>query len=290
MIRLKKILVMSICLSIFINPILVKADELNIVEEQKVVEERKRERLEVEKEFDNAFQNKEIDEVEESGKITLDGDFSDWTNMPYFEDEDKYGNHSENILGYQYYIDKKDKENGKPYLYLRLDMDTMPVTHIRAWLVTNESTFNKFYENYNNRDKSTGCISTLENDKEGVKAYNINIEKLTSAEPYRVQVLKHNANLFKEQGYWVKEDSGSKYTAELRIPLEHVMGEDGGTNFNLVLGTDLYKYPTGDFIMTSITSGSTGPVFALGLGLVTVLGITIRKNKNSATIYKYKNI
>jgi len=280
-IRLKKILVMSICLSIFINPILVKADELNIVEEQKVVEERKRERLEVEKEFDNAFQNKEIDEVEESGKITLDGDFSDWTNMPYFEDEDKYGNHSENILGYQYYIDKKDKENGKPYLYLRLDMDTMPVTHIRAWLVTNESTFNKFYENYNNRDKSTGCISTLENDKEGVKAYNINIEKLTSAEPYRVQVLNHNANLFKEQGYWVKEDSGSKYTAELRIPLEHVMGEDGGTNFNLVLGTDLYKYPTGDFIMTSITSGSTGPVFALGLGLVTVLGITIRKNKNS---------
>lgn len=254
MIRLKKILVMSICLSIFINPILVKADELNIVEEQKVVEERKRERLEVEKEFDNAFQNKEIDEVEESGKITLDGDFSDWTNMPYFEDEDKYGNHSENILGYQYYIDKKDKENGKPYLYLRLDMDTMPVTHIRAWLVTNESTFNKFYENYNNRDKSTGCISTLENDKEGVKAYNINIEKLTSAEPYRVQVLNHNANLFKEQGYWVKEDSGSKYTAELRIPLEHVMGEDGGTNFNLVLGTDLYKYPTGDFIMTSITS------------------------------------
>ena len=281
MIRLKKILVMSICLSIFINPILVKADELNIVEEQKVVEERKRERLEVEKEFDNAFQNKEIDEVEESGKITLDGDFSDWTNMPYFEDEDKYGNHSENILGYQYYIDKKDKENGKPYLYLRLDMDTMPVTHIRAWLVTNESTFNKFYENYNNRDKSTGCISTLENDKEGVKAYNINIEKLTSAEPYRVQVLNHNANLFKEQGYWVKEDSGSKYTAELRIPLEHVMGEDGGTNFNLVLGTDLYKYPTGDFIMTSITSGSTGPVFALGLGLVTVLGITTRKNKNS---------
>ena len=281
MIRLKKILVMSICLSIFINPILVKADELNIVEEQKVVEERKRERLEVEKEFDNAFQNKEIDEVEESGKITLDGDFRDWTNMPYFEDEDKYGNHSENILGYQYYIDKKDKENGKPYLYLRLDMDTMPVTHIRAWLVTNESTFNKFYENYNNRDKSTGCISTLENDKEGVKAYNINIEKLTSAEPYRVQVLNHNANLFKEQGYWVKEDSGSKYTAELRIPLEHVMGEDGGTNFNLVLGTDLYKYPTGDFIMTSITSGSTGPVFALGLGLVTVLGITIRKNKNS---------
>ena len=281
MIRLKKILVMSICLSIFINPILVKADELNIVEEQKVVEERKRERLEVEKEFDNAFQNKEIDEVEESGKITLDGDFSDWTNMPYFEDEDKYGNHSENILGYQYYIDKKDKENGKPYLYLRLDMDTMPVTHIRAWLVTNESTFNKFYENYNNRDKSTGCISTLENDKEGVKAYNINIEKLTSAEPYRVQVLNHNANLFKEQGYWVKEDSGSKYTAELRIPLEHVMGEDGGTNFNLVLGTDLYKYPTGDFIMTSITSGSTGLVFALGLGLVTVLGITIRKNKNS---------
>lgn len=281
MIRLKKILVMSICLSIFINPILVKADELNIVEEQKVVEERKRERLEVEKEFDNAFQNKEIDEVEESGKITLDGDFSDWTNMPYFEDEDKYGNHSENILGYQYYIDKKDKENGKPYLYLRLDMDTMPVTHIRAWLVTNESTFNKFYENYNNRDKSTGCISTLENDKEGVKAYNINIEKLTSAEPYRVQVLNHNANLFKEQGYWVKEDSGSKYTAELRIPLEHVMGEDGGTNFNLVLGTDLYKYPTGDFIMTSITSGSTGSVFALGLGLVTVLGITIRKNKNS---------
>lgn len=281
MIRLKKILVMSICLSIFINPILVKADELNIVEEQKVVEERKRERLEVEKEFDNAFQNKEIDEVEESGKITLDGDFSDWTNMPYFEDEDKYGNHSENILGYQYYIDKKDKENGKPYLYLRLDMDTMPVTHIRAWLVTNESTFNKFYENYNNRDKGTGCISTLENDKEGVKAYNINIEKLTSAEPYRVQVLNHNANLFKEQGYWVKEDSGSKYTAELRIPLEHVMGEDGGTNFNLVLGTDLYKYPTGDFIMTSITSGSTGPVFALGLGLVTVLGITIRKNKNS---------
>ena len=281
MIRLKKILVMSICLSIFINPILVKADELNIVEEQKVVEERKRERLEVEKEFDNAFQNKEIDEVEESGKITLDGDFSDWTNMPYFEDEDKYGNHSENILGYQYYIDKKDKENGKPYLYLRLDMDTMPVTHIRAWLVTNEGTFNKFYENYNNRDKSTGCISTLENDKEGVKAYNINIEKLTSAEPYRVQVLNHNANLFKEQGYWVKEDSGSKYTAELRIPLEHVMGEDGGTNFNLVLGTDLYKYPTGDFIMTSITSGSTGPVFALGLGLVTVLGITIRKNKNS---------
>ena len=281
MIRLKKILVMSICLSIFINPILVKADELNIVEEQKVVEERKRERLEVEKEFDNAFQNKEIDEVEESGKITLDGDFSDWTNMPYFEDEDKYGNHSENILGYQYYIDKKDKENGKPYLYLRLDMDTMPVTHIRAWLVTNESTFNKFYENYNNRDKSTGCISTLENDKEGVKAYNINIEKLTSAEPYRVQVLNHNANLFKEQGYWVKEDSGSKYTAELRIPLEHVMGEDGGTNFNLVLGTDLYKYPTGDFIMTSITSRSTGPVFALGLGLVTVLGITIRKNKNS---------
>ena len=281
MIRLKKILVMSICLSIFINPILVKADELNIVEEQKVVEERKRERLEVEKEFDNAFQNKEIDEVEESGKITLDGDFSDWTNMPYFEDEDKYGNHSENILGYQYYIDKKDKENGKPYLYLRLDMDTMPVTHIRAWLVTNESTFNKFYENYNNRDKSTGCISTLENDKEGVKAYNINIEKLTSAELYRVQVLNHNANLFKEQGYWVKEDSGSKYTAELRIPLEHVMGEDGGTNFNLVLGTDLYKYPTGDFIMTSITSGSTGPVFALGLGLVTVLGITIRKNKNS---------
>lgn len=272
---------MSICLSIFINPILVKADELNIVEEQKVVEERKRERLEVEKEFDNAFQNKEIDEVEESGKITLDGDFSDWTNMPYFEDEDKYGNHSENILGYQYYIDKKDKENGKPYLYLRLDMDTMPVTHIRAWLVTNESTFNKFYENYNNRDKSTGCISTLENDKEGVKAYNINIEKLTSAEPYRVQVLNHNANLFKEQGYWVKEDSGSKYTAELRIPLEHVMGEDGGTNFNLVLGTDLYKYPTGDFIMTSITSGSTGPIFALGLGLVTVLGITIRKNKNS---------
>lgn len=281
MIRLRKILVMSICLSIFINPILVKADELNIVEEQKVVEERKRERLEVEKEFDNAFQNKEINEVEESGKITLDGDFSDWTNMPYFEDEDKYGNHSENILGYQYYIDKKDKENGKPYLYLRLDMDTMPVTHIRAWLVTNESTFNKFYENYNNRDKSTGCISTLENDKEGVKAYNINIEKLTSAEPYRVQVLNHNANLFKEQGYWVKEDSGSKYTAELRIPLEHVMGEDGGTNFNLVLGTDLYKYPTGDFIMTSITSGSTGPVFALGLGLVTVLGITIRKNKNS---------
>ena len=281
MIRLKKILVMSICLSIFINPILVKADELNIVEEQKVVEERKRERLEVEKEFDNAFQNKEIDEVEESGKITLDGDFSDWTNMPYFEDEDKYGNHSENILGYQYYIDKKDKENGKPYLYLRLYMDTMPVTHIRAWLVTNESTFNKLYENYNNRDKSTGCISTLENDKEGVKAYNINIEKLTSAEPYRVQVLNHNANLFKEQGYWVKEDSGSKYTAELRIPLEHVMGEDGGTNFNLVLGTDLYKYPTGDFIMTSITSGSTGPVFALGLGLVTVLGITIRKNKNS---------
>lgn len=272
---------MSICLSIFINPILVKADELDMVEEQKVVEERKRERLEVEKEFDNAFQNKEINEVEESGKITLDGDFSDWTNMPYFEDEDKYGNHSENILGYQYYIDKKDKENGKPYLYLRLDMDTMPVTHIRAWLVTNESTFNKFYENYNNRDKSTGCISTLENDKEGVKAYNINIEKLTSAEPYRVQVLNHNANLFKEQGYWVKEDSGSKYTAELRIPLEHVMGEDGGTNFNLVLGTDFYKYPTGDFIMTSITSGSTGPVFALGLGLVTVLGITIRKNKNS---------
>lgn len=281
MIRLKKILLMSICLSIFINPILVKADELDMVEEQKVVEERKRERLEVEKEFDNAFQNKEINEVEESGKITLDGDFSDWTNMPYFEDEDKYGNHSENILGYQYYIDKKDKENGKPYLYLRLDMDTMPVTHIRAWLVTNESTFNKFYENYNNRDKSTGCISTLENDKEGVKAYNINIEKLTSAEPYRVQVLNHNANLFKEQGYWVKEDSGSKYTAELRIPLEHVMGEDGGTNFNLVLGTDFYKYPTGDFIMTSITSGSTGPVFALGLGLVTVLGITIRKNKNS---------
>lgn len=242
---------------------------------------KERERLEVEKEFNNAFQNKEIDEVEESGKITLDGDFSDWTNMPYFEDEDKYGNHSENILGYQYYIDKRDKEDGKPYLYLRLDMDTMPVTHIRAWLVTNESTFNKFYENYNNRDKSTECISTLENDKEGVKAYNINIEKLTSAEPYRIQVLNHNANLFKEQGYWVKEDSGSKYTAELRIPLEHVMGEDGGTNFNLVLGTDLYKYPTGDFIMTSITSGSTGPVFALALGLVTVLGITTRKNKNS---------
>ena len=281
MIRLRKILLMSICLFIFINPILVKADELDMVEEQKVVEERKRERLEVEKEFNNAFQNKEINEVEESGKITLDGDFSDWTNMPYFEDEDKYGNHSENILGYQYYIDKKDKENGKPYLYLRLDMDTMPVTHIRAWLVTNESTFNKFYENYNNRDKSTECISTLENDKEGVKAYNINIEKLTSAEPYRIQVLNHNANLFKEQGYWVKEDSGSKYTAELRIPLEHVMGEDGGTNFNLVLGTDLYKYPTGDFIMTSITSGSTGPVFALALGLVTVLGITTRKNKNS---------
>lgn len=281
MIRLRNILLMSICLSIFINPILVKADELDMVEEQKVVEERKRERLEVEKEFNNAFQNKEIDEVEESGKITLDGDFSDWTNMPYFEDEDKYGNHSENILGYQYYIDKRDKEDGKPYLYLRLDMDTMPVTHIRAWLVTNESTFNKFYENYNNRDKSTECISTLENDKEGVKAYNINIEKLTSAEPYRIQVLNHNANLFKEQGYWVKEDSGSKYTAELRIPLEHVMGEDGGTNFNLVLGTDLYKYPTGDFIMTSITSGSTGPVFALALGLVTVLGITTRKNKNS---------
>lgn len=281
MIRLRKILLMSICLFIFINPILVKADELDMVEEQKVVEERKRERLEVEKEFNNAFQNKEIDEVEESGKITLDGDFSDWTNMPYFEDEDKYGNHSENILGYQYYIDKRDKEDGKPYLYLRLDMDTMPVTHIRAWLVTNESTFNKFYENYNNRDKSTECISTLENDKEGVKAYNINIEKLTSAEPYRIQVLNHNANLFKEQGYWVKEDSGSKYTAELRIPLEHVMGEDGGTNFNLVLGTDLYKYPTGDFIMTSITSGSTGPVFALALGLVTVLGITTRKNKNS---------
>lgn len=281
MIRLRKILLMSICLFIFINPILVKADELDMVEEQKVVEERKRERLEVEKEFNNAFQNKEINEVEESGKITLDGDFSDWTNMPYFEDEDKYGNHSENILGYQYYIDKRDKEDGKPYLYLRLDMDTMPVTHIRAWLVTNESTFNKFYENYNNRDKSTECISTLENDKEGVKAYNINIEKLTSAEPYRIQVLNHNANLFKEQGYWVKEDSGSKYTAELRIPLEHVMGEDGGTNFNLVLGTDLYKYPTGDFIMTSITSGSTGPVFALALGLVTVLGITTRKNKNS---------
>ena len=79
----------------------------------------------------------------------------------------------------------------------------------------------------------------------------------------------------------LKKMSGSKYTAELRIPLEHVMGEDGGTNFNLVLGTDLYKYPTGDFIMTSITSGSTGPVFALALGLVTVLGITTRKNKNS---------
>lgn len=279
--KFRKILLMAICLSIFINPVLVKADELDMVEEQKVVEERKRERLEVEKEFKNAFQNKEINDVEESGKITLDGDFSDWTSMPYFEDEDKYGKHSENILGYQYYIDKKDKVDGKSYLYLRLDMDTIPVTHIRAWLVTNESTFNKFYENYNNRDKSTECISTLENDKEGVKAYNINIEKLTSAESYRVQVLNHNASLFKEQGYWVKEDSGSKYTAELRIPLEHVMGEDGGTNFNLVLGTDLYKYPTGDFTMTSITSGSTGPVFALGLGLVTVLGITIRKNKNS---------
>ena len=56
MIRLRKILLMSICLSIFINPILVKADELDMVEEQKVVEERKRERLEVEKEFNNAFQ------------------------------------------------------------------------------------------------------------------------------------------------------------------------------------------------------------------------------------------
>lgn len=33
---------MSICLSIFINPILVKADELDMVEEQKVVEERER--------------------------------------------------------------------------------------------------------------------------------------------------------------------------------------------------------------------------------------------------------
>ncbi|WP_291682332.1 hypothetical protein [Clostridium sp.] len=42
MIRLRKILLMSICLSIFINPILVKADELDMVEEQKVVEERER--------------------------------------------------------------------------------------------------------------------------------------------------------------------------------------------------------------------------------------------------------
>lgn len=216
--------------------------------------------------------SEEIESINQGSGITLDGNMSDWSGIPYIKDTDKYGSHGEDITGGSYYIDKNEN-----YLYLKIDMKSTRVKYLRIWGVKNKDTFNEFLRKYNTGGGlESQLISTLENDKAGVVAFSVNIEKLTSSEPTRVQVLNDNANSFKEQGYWVDEGT---YSAEFRIPLDQLTGSDGSHNFDLVIGTDLYNWPTADFLMISFSSGSTGPIIAVGILLVVVTYISVKIRK-----------
>lgn len=235
--------------------------------------------IEQEKQFIKPFRlafNEDMDPITGEESIFLDGDMSDWSNINYLNDLDKYGPHGEDIIGASYYIDKSNN-----YLYLKVGLKSTRVKHLRIWGVKNKNTFNEFLRRYNTGGGiETGLISTLENDKAGVVSFSANIEKLTSSQPTRVQVLNHNANAFKEQGFWVDEANNM---AEFRIPLSELTGPDGSHNFDLVIGTDLYNWPTADFMMISLSSGSTGPIVAgtCGLLLVIIIAIKLRTNKNN---------
>lgn len=195
-------------------------------------------------------------------KIKLDGNMSEWTDIPYMKDIDKYGPHTEDILGASYYIDKEEN-----YMYLKVAVKDTRVKHIRVWCVKNKDVFNEFLRRYNaGGGLETGLISTLENAASGVVAFSANIEKLSQNEKTRVQVLNHKADSFKEQGYWVDEQNN---IVEFRVPLNQLTDADGSHNFNLILGTDLFKWPTADFLMVSISSGSTGAL--LGFGAVVIV-------------------
>ncbi|MEG0295203.1 MAG: hypothetical protein RR620_00710 [Clostridium sp.] len=273
---IKRTLLIALGLVVIFKPIIPKADEIDEVanEYNEVISEEKDEFKRV---FHESF-TEEIEAVEVNSDIKLDGKMNDWTNIPYIQDNDKYGPHNgENFTGFRYYVDKSDSVDGKPYLYLNVGLEKAKITHIRIWGVKNKDTFNKFlntYENPVNSSQNT-LISMLENDKAGVFAYSANIEKLTSSEPYRVQVLNHNASYFKEQGYWATTDNGG-LEAEFRVPLDGLVGDDGSLNFDLVLGTDLYNYPTADFMIASLASGSTGPMIAVVLGVLGVVFV-VRK-------------
>ncbi|MGL5354306.1 MAG: hypothetical protein ACRDA5_13465, partial [Clostridium sp.] len=183
----------------------------------------------------------------------------------------------EDITGASYYIDESNN-----YLYLKVGLKNTRVKHLRIWGVKNKDTFNEFLRRYNSGGGlETGLISTLENDKAGVVAFSANIEKLTSSEPMRVQVLNHNANDFKEQGYWFDEVNN---IAEFRIPLSELTGSDGSHNFDLIIGTDLYNWPTADFLMISLSSGSTGPIIMGVVGLILVLVIALKLRKGKANM------
>lgn len=203
----------------------------------------------------------------EGSRVNLDGDMSDWTSIPYMTDIDKYGPHTEDILGASYYIDKQEN-----YMYLKVAVKDKRVKHIRVWCVKNKDVFNEFLRRYNKGGGlETGLISTLENATSGVVSFSANIEKLSQNEKTRIQVLNHKANAFKEQGYWVDEQNN---IVEFRVPLNQLTDADGTHNFDLILGTDLFKWPTADFLMVSISSGSTGAVF--GIALIMILIIAIR--------------
>lgn len=202
--------------------------------------------------------------------IKLDGDMLDWTSIPYMTDVDKYGVHTEDITGASYYIDKKEN-----YMYLKVGLKDTRVKHLRVWCVKNKDVFDEFLRRYNTGGGlETGLISTLENATDGVISFSANIEKLTQGEKTRVQVLNHKTNAFKEEGYWVDEATN---TIEFRIPLDQVTDSDGSHNFNLILGTDLFNWPTADFLMVSISSGSTGALLLVGLVVGVVGFITIKR-------------
>lgn len=278
--NIKRTLLLALGLVMIFSPVVPRADEINGLKEESsemISEEKIQERNEFTSTFREEFSD-EVEILELDSNIELDGNMSEWSNIPYIADNDKYGPHNgENFTGFKYYVDKCDKKDGKPYLYLKVDLEKAKITHIRIWGVKNKETFKKFLDTYENPVNSSQntLISMLENDKAGVFAYSANIEKLTSSEPYRVQVLNHNANYFKEQGYWATTDNGG-LQGEFRIPLDGLVGDDGSLNFDLVLGTDLYNYPTADFMIASLASGSTGPMIAVVLGVAGVIFV-VRK-------------
>lgn len=273
---MKQIIIFTLSLFLFVSPVKVIADEINNEEKTYTKEE-----LEFLQPFRINFDS-EIKPIEEDDKIILDGKMDDWANAPFIQDVDKYGPHTEDITGIKYYIDKKPDINGKQFLYLNISVKNTRVNHVRVWAVTNKNTFETFMDKYNKGGgQETGLISLLENDKAGVISYSANVERLTSSEPIRVQVLNHNASSFKEQGYWFDESSNS---FEFRIPLDSLLDVDGTSNFDLVIGTDLYNWPTADFNIISISGGSTAP-YILALVII-VVAIFIYRNSMKRKLSK----
>ncbi|MGL5353795.1 MAG: hypothetical protein ACRDA5_10810, partial [Clostridium sp.] len=107
-------LIMTACMTLKMSSI-VYAEPLENTNEENpslgITDEVNKNMSKEEQEFIQPFRlefNENIENITSQGSITLDGNMSDWSGIPYINDVDKYGVHGEDITGASYYIDESN--------------------------------------------------------------------------------------------------------------------------------------------------------------------------------------